>query len=172
MRGATAMSTARIEKHRAAQILGCSPRAVVSMAAAGKLAAAGAAKLCREWTFDEKRLRAYVRQKEAEACVAARQPDEPGCYWRGNTLWGRVHVRGKEFCRSLDTDDAKVAKSRRAALKARLLSIKHGDTRKTFAEGLEDWKDWIPTQVLRRSSATPVPLSSSRPSSPISTWTR
>jgi integrase/recombinase XerD len=70
-----------------------------------------------------------------------------GCYWRGNILWGRVLVRGKEFRRSLDTDDAKVAKSRRAALKAQLLSIKHGDARKTFVEVLEDWKDWIPTQV-------------------------
>src|SRR5215470_7603293 len=71
------MAAERIDKHRAAVILGCSPRAVVAMAAAGKLASAGAAKLCRDWTFDEKRLRAYVRQKEAEACEAAKLADEP-----------------------------------------------------------------------------------------------
>ena|SRR5712671_345854 len=70
-------SPERIDKHRAAVILGCAPRAVVSMAAAGKLASAGAAKLCREWTFDEKRLRAYVREKEAEACQAAAAKEDP-----------------------------------------------------------------------------------------------
>ena len=70
-----------------------------------------------------------------------------GCYWRGNTLWGRVFVRGKEYRRSLDTDDAKIAKSRRAALKVRLLAVKHGDARLTFAEVVEAWKDWIPHQI-------------------------
>lgn len=70
-----------------------------------------------------------------------------GCYWRGNTLWGRVTFRGQEFRRSLDTDDAKIAKSRRAALKAGLLSAKHGDAKVTFAQVLEAWKDWIPSQV-------------------------
>ena len=60
----------RIDKHRAAAILGCSPRAVVAMAAAGKLPSA--AKLTREWTFAEARLRDYVRAKEMETCQAAK----------------------------------------------------------------------------------------------------
>ena len=76
-----------------------------------------------------------------------RRPAPAGCYWRGDTLWGRVFVRGKEHRRSLDTDDAKLAKSRRAALKVRLPAVKHGDARLTFAEVLEAWKDWIPHQV-------------------------
>src|SRR5260370_5437867 len=82
--------------------------------------------------------------------MRSRKPKRPtpaGCYWRGNTLWGRVFVRGKEYRRSLDTDDAKIAKSRRAALKVRLLAVKHGDARLTFAEVVEAWKDWIPHQV-------------------------
>jgi integrase/recombinase XerD len=70
-----------------------------------------------------------------------------GCYWRGNTLWGRITIGGREFRRSLETDDARIAKSRRAAFKARIISIKHGDARLTFAQVLEEWKDWIPRQV-------------------------
>src|SRR5262245_45147443 len=71
------MTPERIGKTAAAAILGCTPRAVVAMAARGDLAAAGAAKLCREWTFDEKRLRAFVRMKEGEACrEATARPDE------------------------------------------------------------------------------------------------
>ena len=56
------MTTApeRIGKVAAAAILGCTPRAVVAMAARGELAAAGAAKIIREWTFDEKRLRGFA----------------------------------------------------------------------------------------------------------------
>jgi integrase/recombinase XerD len=70
-----------------------------------------------------------------------------GCYWRGATLWGRVFVRGQEFRRSLDTDDAPTAKKRRADLKARLLAVKHGDARLTFAEVIDAWKPWIAHQV-------------------------
>lgn len=76
----TKPSPERVDKHGAAVILGCTPRAVVTMAARGDLASAGAAKLCREWTFDEQRLRAYVRAKEAEACqqvVAKEDPPPP-----------------------------------------------------------------------------------------------
>jgi integrase/recombinase XerD len=70
-----------------------------------------------------------------------------GCYWRGNTLWGRVTIGGREFRRSLETDDARTAKSRRATFKAAIISIKHGDARLSFAQVLEEWKDWIPRQV-------------------------
>ncbi len=75
------------------------------------------------------------------------RPAPAGCYWRNNVLWGRVTVRGKEFRRSLDTDDARIAKSRRATFKSRLLALKHGDARPTLEEVLAVWKDWIPHQV-------------------------
>lgn len=70
-----------------------------------------------------------------------------GCYWRGSTLWGRVTYRGHEFRRSLETDDAKLAKSRRAAFKAGIVATAHGDARLTFAQVLGGWGDWIARQV-------------------------
>lgn len=91
------MSTERVDKRRAAEILGCPPRTVVAMAARGDLAAAGAAKLCREWTFDEGRLRAYVRAKETEACRAARaidalEKDLADLERQGNALLTTINV--------------------------------------------------------------------------------
>lgn len=54
------LAAERIDKHAAASILGCTPKAVVIMAARGELASAGAAKITREWTFDEARLREFA----------------------------------------------------------------------------------------------------------------
>ena len=77
-----------------------------------------------------------------------RHRDAPaGCYWRGPVLWGRVLAGGREHRWSLDTDDAKIAKARRAAGKARILAVKHGDARHTFQTVVEAWVDWIPHQV-------------------------
>lgn len=75
-----------------------------------------------------------------------------GCYWRGNTLWGRAHVKGREYRWSLDTDDAKIAKARRATGKAKLLAIKHGDARHTFQEVAEAWAEWIVHQVSPKTA--------------------
>lgn len=58
--------TERIRAKIAADITGLSVRAVQAMAARGELP--GAAKLGKVWTFDEARLRAWVRQREAVAC--------------------------------------------------------------------------------------------------------
>jgi integrase/recombinase XerD len=82
-------------------------------------------------------------------------PQKPphGCYWRGTFLWGRVLVRGKEYRWSLDTDDAKIAKARRAAGKARILAVKHGDARQSFQEVAEAWTEWIPHQVAKSTVA-------------------
>jgi hypothetical protein len=65
------MSGERIDKYAAAEILGIRPRLVVEMATAGRLAAAGAAKIARGWSFDEKRLRAFVKGREKDACKTA-----------------------------------------------------------------------------------------------------
>lgn len=76
------------------------------------------------------------------------RPKAPrGCYWRGKTLWGRVFAAGREHRWSLDTNDAKVAKARRAAGQARILALKHGDTRQTFHEASDAWEAWIVHQV-------------------------
>jgi hypothetical protein len=61
----------RIDKYAAANILGIRPRLVVEMATSGRLAAAGAAKIARAWSFDERKLRAMVKLREEEACKTA-----------------------------------------------------------------------------------------------------
>jgi integrase/recombinase XerD len=64
----------------------------------------------------------------------------PGCYWRGNTLWGRVKVRGEDIRWSLDTDDPEIAKARRKAGKDRAVAdARHGDARRTFEEAFAAW---------------------------------
>jgi integrase/recombinase XerD len=115
------------------------------MAAAGKLAMAGAAKLSREWTFDSARLRDFVRAKEIEACQSAERPpkDATGVA----TRFTRVYVGGVEFRKSLSTDDAETADEARRAFKKRALAIKRGDARLTFQEAYEGWAEWILHQV-------------------------
>jgi integrase/recombinase XerD len=70
-----------------------------------------------------------------------------GCYWRGQTLWARVKIRGQEFRRSLETDDERTAKKRRTTLKKELTALRRGDARLTFAQALDEWRTWIKRQV-------------------------
>lgn len=50
------------------------------------------------------------------------QPKAPkGCYWRGDTLWGRTKVRGVEHRASLRTADLREAKTQLAAWRRRLV---------------------------------------------------
>ena len=55
----------RIRTQRAAEITGLSIRGVQSMAARGDIP--GAAKLGKVWTFNERKLRAWIKEKEEEA---------------------------------------------------------------------------------------------------------
>ncbi len=67
-----------------------------------------------------------------------------GCYWRGNTLWGRVKLNGRDIRWPLHTSDPAVARARRAAGKDRLTAdAYHGDGPRTFVEALESWEPWI-----------------------------
>jgi integrase/recombinase XerD len=80
--------------------------------------------------------------------MAAKRPKAPaGCYWRGNTLWGRVKINGRRVRWSLQTDNPKIAAERRKAGKDRVIADKHGDAQRTFTEVLEAWSDWIAAQV-------------------------
>lgn len=72
----------------------------------------------------------------------------PGCYWRGETLWGRATIKGREHRWSLRTGDAKTATSRRAVEKARLTAQLHfGDDRKSWGQVVEAWTDFIAANV-------------------------
>lgn len=70
-----------------------------------------------------------------------------GCFWRGKTLWGRIYVNGREFRRSLQTSDPKVAAQRRRAAQERAIAEKHGDAARDFVEVMEAWSQWIGKQV-------------------------
>jgi excisionase family DNA binding protein len=67
----------RVNSERAGQILGLHPRTVQKMAQRGEIP--GAAKIGRRWTFNEDKLRSFVRQKERETWHAQKhQPDVTG----------------------------------------------------------------------------------------------
>jgi integrase/recombinase XerD len=71
-----------------------------------------------------------------------------GCYWRGDTLWGKKIVRGERYRWSLRTDDPKIAKQRYAAETGRLVGAAYfGEHRRTFTEVYADWATWIATDV-------------------------
>jgi excisionase family DNA binding protein len=79
-RGAQMTEAGKVERvkiERAGQILGLQPRTVQKMAQRGELP--GAAKLGRRWTFNEDKLRSYVRHKERETWHAPNHlPDVTG----------------------------------------------------------------------------------------------
>jgi integrase/recombinase XerD len=63
-----------------------------------------------------------------------------GCYWRDNTLWAQVMVKGQRIQWSLDTDNPKLASQRRQAGKERALAeLIHGDAVHTLDELIKAW---------------------------------
>ncbi len=75
----------------------------------------------------------------------SRRPKAPaGCFWKGNTLYGRCRIKGQLIRWTLETDDPKVAAKRRKAGKDRLIGIKRGDAVRYLHEIIEDWtNDWL-----------------------------
>jgi integrase/recombinase XerD len=74
----------------------------------------------------------------------AKRKAPPGCYWRGNTLWGRVQVRGREFRRSLHTADPTIARTHYQTWQGRLMAdAYHGGSPREFVETMEPWGVWI-----------------------------
>lgn len=77
-----------------------------------------------------------------------------GCFWRGNTLWGRIQAGGRDIKWSLRTNDPKVAAARRNAERDRAIAALHyGDHRRTFQEALESWGQRIVDTVGPRTLA-------------------
>ena len=73
----------------------------------------------------------------------AKRKAPPGCYWRGNTLWGRAKVNGRDIRWSLHTGDPAVARTRRSregTADRRRVSRR---LPRTFVEALEGWETWI-----------------------------
>jgi excisionase family DNA binding protein len=66
------IEVARCSIKQAATILGLPSRTIQDLAARGKIA--GAAKLGRRWTFDQEKLRRFIREKERETWHNASRP--------------------------------------------------------------------------------------------------
>lgn len=68
----------------------------------------------------------------------------PGTYWRGDTLWGRITVNGREIRWSLRTDEAEVALSRVKARREREVATAHyGDQRPSWEDAYLAWGEHI-----------------------------
>jgi integrase/recombinase XerD len=82
----------------------------------------------------------------------AKRKAPPGCFWRGDTLYGRVRVRGRLVRWSLDTDDPAVARSRRQAGKDRAVADKFGDARRSFEEVFAAWEVQLERTVSAKTA--------------------
>lgn len=84
----------------------------------------------------------------------AKRKAPKGCFWRDGVLWGRSQVGGVDRKWSLRTDDPAIAKTRRDAERARIVSAVHyGDHRRTFQEALEAWTPYIIREVGQKTVA-------------------
>jgi integrase/recombinase XerD len=72
--------------------------------------------------------------------MVARRPKAPaGCYWRKDTIWGRIRKDGRDLRWSLETNDPKVAAERFKAGKVEYIAVRHGDAKLFFDNVVEDW---------------------------------
>jgi integrase/recombinase XerD len=80
--------------------------------------------------------------------MATKRKAPKGTFWRGDTLWGRSQIKGRDIKWSLRTDDPNIAQRRFKEGQTRAIAELHyGDHRRTFAEVLEAWGKWIAHQV-------------------------
>jgi hypothetical protein len=85
--------------------------------------------------------------------AAKRRKAPPGCYWRADTLWGKVVIQGKEFRWSLHTSDPGVAAQRRAEGKERAHSDAYhkSDIPRSLSEALVHWGKHLEREVENRN---------------------
>ena len=86
--------------------------------------------------------------------MGGKHPKAPaGCFWRGDTLYGRTRIKGRLIVWSLRTSDPKVAAERRKLAKERMIAdVFHGDAKREFVEVLEPWAASISKQVNIRTA--------------------
>lgn len=69
-------------------------------------------------------------------------------YWRGEVLWSRFSVCGREYRESLRTGDIKTARTRVSKMRERAVSsLVFGDNRKTWEEVVIEWSGHIANEV-------------------------
>ncbi|AWB21188.1 site-specific integrase [Methylobacterium currus] len=84
---------------------------------------------------------------------ADRKKEAPdGCYWRGEVLWARFTVGGKEYRFSLKTGDTTVARNRAAAEHAKIVAAhSFGENRKLWADAVTAWGQVMVKEVGART---------------------
>jgi integrase/recombinase XerD len=75
-----------------------------------------------------------------------------GCFWRGDTLFGRTRIKGRLVRWSLQTSDPRVAAKRWKAGKDRAIADVHGDAKRGFVEVMELWAAEIKKRVSRNTA--------------------
>jgi integrase/recombinase XerD len=86
--------------------------------------------------------------------MSKRKAAPPGCFWRGDILWGRIQVRGRDIKWSLRTNDPAAARRRRKEYQEQAVArAYYGEQRRTFAEVLEAWGKVITREVAPRTAA-------------------
>src|SRR5450759_2571709 len=76
-----------------------------------------------------------------------------GTFWRGSLLWGRIQTGGRDVKWSLRTDDPEIAKRRVKEARERAIAIHHyGDARRSVAELLEVWEQYIVRHVSPKTA--------------------
>lgn len=74
-------------------------------------------------------------------------------YWRGDTLWARFTVAGREFRESLRTGEVAFAKTRVAKMMEKAIgAAQYGEDRKTWTVTLIDWTDHITKEVAPKTA--------------------
>src|ERR1700726_4318100 len=93
-------------------MVGLDERVMQRMAEAGDIP--GAIKIRGAWTFEEKRLRnwlAPIETKESDhRKKARRRKAPPNTEWHGDTLYGRIRIKGNLKRWSLRTGDVELAR--------------------------------------------------------------
>lgn len=71
-----------------------------------------------------------------------------GCYWRGDVIWFRATVQGRQHRESLRTGDVAAAQRQAERIRARLIAEAHGgEHRRSYEEAFAAWAEHMAGQI-------------------------
>ena len=76
--------------------------------------------------------------------MAKRKQASKWCYWRGDVLWCRIVIDGREIRESLRTSSIEVARKRAEEIRKREIgAIKFGEIIRTWEDAVMGWAELI-----------------------------
>lgn len=85
--------------------------------------------------------------------MAKRKSAPKWCYWRGDVLWCRLTIDGREIRESLRTSSADVARRRAEEIRAKAIGVaKYGETIRTWEDAVAAWAGVIGDAVGPRTA--------------------